>query len=85
MPWHDVAGSAGTAMILGSYLALQLGRMSGTGLAYPVLNGMGAVLVLVSLSVDFNLYAVIIEAFWLAISLVGILRWSREARGVRHH
>ena len=80
MAWHDVAGSAGTAMILGSYLALQLGRMSGTGLAYPVLNGVGAVLVLVSLAISFNLYAVIIESFWLVISVIGILRWARERR-----
>ncbi|MDH4071513.1 MAG: hypothetical protein OEV41_00245 [Gammaproteobacteria bacterium] len=75
MAWHDVAGSAGAAMILVSYLLLQLGRMSGTGLSYSLLNGTGATLILVSLMIDFNLSAFIVEAFWLAISLIGIVRY----------
>lgn len=75
MEWHDIIGSAGAAMILVSYFLLQTERIAGTDLSYSVFNGLGATLILVSLSVDFNLSAFIIEAFWLAISLLGIVRY----------
>jgi len=35
----------------------------------------------VSLLVDFNLSAFLIEVFWVAISLIGIQRWLRARRG----
>ena len=75
MEWHDIIGTAGAAMILVSYFLLQMERLSGTGLAYSVINGLGAALILISLTVDFNLSAFIVEAFWLAISLLGVVRY----------
>lgn len=75
MQWHDVAGSTGAAIILVSYFLLQVQRLSGSGLAYSVFNAIGAFLILLSLLIDFNLAAFIVEAFWLAISLFGIARW----------
>ena len=81
MDWHDIIGTAGAAMILVSYFLLQMERLSGTDLAYSVVNGLGAALILISLSFDFNLSAFIVEAFWLAISLLGIVRYfhSKDA------
>ena len=75
MQWHDIAGTAGAAIILVSYFLLQLQRISSSALSFSVLNGAGAALVLVSLSVDFNLGAFVVEAFWLAISILGAIRW----------
>lgn len=72
--WHDVVGTAGAAIILVSYFLLQLQRISSRALSYSVLNGLGAFLILVSLSVEFNLSAFVVEAFWLLISIVGIVR-----------
>lgn len=80
MQWHDVVGGAGAAIILVSYFLLQLQRMSGSGLGYSVLNAAGAGLILVSLWVDFNLAAFVVEAFWMAISIFGIIRWTLNAR-----
>ena len=49
-------------------------------MAYSACNAVGAVLLLVSLTVNFNLSSVIIEIFWLAISAVGLWRgWRRRA------
>lgn len=76
MQWHDVVGSAGAAIILVSYFLLQLQRISSTGLGYSTLNAASAFMILVSLSVDFNLAAFVIEAFWMAISILGIIRWK---------
>ena len=78
MEWHNIAGTAGAVIILGSYLLLQLQRVSGTALSYSLANALGALLVLISLLVDFNLGAFVIEAFWLAISMIGIVRWRRN-------
>ena len=78
--WHDFVGNVGVATILGSYLALQLGRLEGQSVAYSALNGLGAALVLVSLFYDFNLSAFVIEGCWVAISLFGLFRAWRQRR-----
>ena len=75
MEWHDIIGTGGAAMILISYFLLQMERVSGSDLSYSVTNGLGAALILISLTVDFNLSAFIVEAFWLAISVLGIVRY----------
>lgn len=72
--WHDFIGNIGVAVIILSYLALQLERIDSRGFLFSALNGAGAVLVIFSLTFEFNLSAFIIEAFWLLISLFGIVR-----------
>ena len=83
--WHDLVGNVGVATILASYLALQLGRLRAESVRYSALNAIGAALVLVSLWVDFNLSAFVIEACWVAISLFGMARSlrARRARSAR--
>ena len=41
---------------------------------YPALNGLGAMLILVSLHFAFNMASFVIELFWLAISAFGLYR-----------
>ena len=74
----DVLGIIGVGLIIGTYLLLTTGHMRSDGWRYPAFNGLGAVLVLVSLLIDFNLSAFIVEAFWAVISLVGLVRWFRS-------
>jgi hypothetical protein len=74
MRWYDVAGSLGVAMIVCAYLFLQLGRVASDSLRYLIPNAFGAGLILISLSVEFNFSAFLIEAFWLAISVFGMWR-----------
>src|SRR5262245_7126905 len=74
MHWYDVAGSLGVAMIVCAYLFLQLGRVASDSLRYLLANALGAGLILISLSMEFNFSAFLIEAFWLAISVVGLWR-----------
>lgn len=75
---HDIAGVLGSALIVGSYLLLQLGRMRADQIAWPVLNGAGAALVMLSLLFEFNLAAFVLECFWLVISVVGLVRIIRN-------
>ncbi len=78
--WYDFVGNVGVALIIGAYLLLQLGRLRSDSAAWSVVNLLGAGLVLVSLIYDFNLSAFIIEAFWVVISIVGLVRLSLKRR-----
>ena len=71
--WHDFLGNLGVLLIIGSYFWLQIGRISGQSPVYSLINAAGAALILVSLYFNFNLSAVIVEVFWLIISLVGLV------------
>ena len=80
--WFDVVGMLGTAIIIGTYLLLQLERLEGAGLVYSALNAVGAGMILVSLAHEFNMAAFVVEAFWALISVLGIARnLAGRARG----
>lgn len=74
LAWYDWAGLAGTGMILLGFALLQAGKLSGTGLAYQLLNLFGAAGVLVSLLGTFNLSVFLLETAWMLVSLYGIAR-----------
>lgn len=75
---YDFAGNVGVALIIGTYLLLQLERMKSNSLNYSLLNALGALLIIISLIYQFNLSAFIVELFWLLISMVGILRFIKS-------
>lgn len=70
----DLVGYVGVTIYLGAYLALQAGIIAGTGYRYAVLNMIGAVCVLISLSHSFNLSSAVIQVAFLVISVGGITR-----------
>lgn len=70
--WYDIAGTLGVALIIITYVLLQIGRVRSEQLVYSVLNAVGASLILTSLYYSFNFPAFIVEFFWLLISLFGI-------------
>lgn len=76
--WHDVVGNLGVLTILGTYLALQIGRIDATSLAYSALNTIGAGSITISLLFNFNLSAFLVEAAWTLVSLYGIARAWRK-------
>lgn len=78
--WPDVVGFAGVALLIGTYAALQLGRIGADDPKYSLFNAAAAILIAVSLFYDFNAASMTIEAFWLVISLVGYARATRLRR-----
>ena len=72
--WYDLAGNIGVLMMVIAYLLLQLDRLSSSAVSYLLLNALGAILVIVSLMVRFNLSAFLMEVFWLLISLFGLAK-----------
>ena len=73
----DFVGNIGVAVLIVTYLMLQLNRLRSDDLAYSLLNAIGASFIVVSLLVNFNLSALVIEVFWVLISFIGIYRYFR--------
>ena len=73
----DLIGNIGVVVLMITYLMLQLNKLRSDGLAYSVLNAVGASFIVVSLVVNFNLSALLMEVFWVLISFVGIYRYFR--------
>ena len=72
MNWYDIVGTLGVAIIVLTYVLLQIERVRSDQLIYSLLNAAGAALILVSLYFDFNFPSFVVEFFWLLISLFGI-------------
>ena len=73
----DFVGTVGVVIMVVAYLLLQLNRLDSNAPAYSLLNAFGASLVIISLTVNFNFSAFLVEAFWVLISLIGIYRSLR--------
>lgn len=72
--WYDFVGNVGVVLMLFAYLLLQVGRLRINDLSYLLLNTIGASVVLISLLYSFNLSAFLVEAFWLLISIFGLIK-----------
>jgi drug/metabolite transporter (DMT)-like permease len=80
--WYDILGTLGVGVIIITYVLLQIERVRSDQLIYSLLNAVGAALILVSLYFDFNLPSVVVEVFWLLISLFGIGKYiARQKAG----
>lgn len=73
----DFVGNVGVVVLMVTYLLLQLNRLQSNDLSYSLLNAIGASLIVLSLLVNFNLSAFLMEVFWVLISFVGIYRYFR--------
>ena len=73
----DFVGIVGVVILMVTYLLLQLNRLRSDDLSYSLLNAIGASLIVVTLLVNFNLSALLMEVFWVLISFVGIYRYFR--------
>jgi len=74
----DVVGFVGIFLIMSAYLLLQTKRLPSDGLAYSVLNALGALCIIYSLTFKFNLSAFVMEVVWVAISCIGIVNYVRR-------
>ncbi|WP_152087792.1 CBU_0592 family membrane protein [Pseudoalteromonas sp. A25] len=73
----DVIGMSGTALVVGAFFMLQLGKASPESLTYNLMNLSGAILLLISLCYNFNLASFVIELFWIAASIIGLVKYLK--------
>lgn len=84
--WYDWIGYLGVALVLLAYFMLQAHKLKGHGLVYQLMNILGAVGVILSLTFSIgpiNWPAFLMQVAWIAIGVYGIVRGvavRREAR-----
>jgi len=78
--WYDFAGTIGVGLMVFAYLLLQAEKIRSRDLSYSLMNGIGALLVVVSLLYRFNLSAFLVESFWFVISVYGLLKFASKHR-----
>lgn len=82
--WYDWAGYVGVLLVLLAYFLLQARKLHGNGLAYQLMNILGAFGVLLSLTFgSFNWSAFLLEVAWIAIGVYGIARSAQQRRAAR--
>lgn len=77
---HDIIGLIGVAIILVAYLLLQIERIASNGLVYSLLNVIGAIFIIFSLLIEWNLSAFAMESTWLIVSVYGIVKWYNSRK-----
>lgn len=88
---YNTIGTVGVITILTAYFLLQTGRLHSHQLRYSVLNLIGSSMILFSLIYEWNFPSFVVEAFWVLISIVGIVRYAlrrrhlRQLQEQRHH
>ncbi len=68
----DLLGTVGVALIVFTYVLLQMEKIRSGSLMYSLLNALGSGLIGVSLIFNFNFSAFAVEFFWFFISLYGM-------------
>ena len=80
MDIFQIIGFVGMVCIVYAYLLLQINKIDQKSLKFQLINLVGAILLLISLCVHFNLGSFIIEVFWIIITLYAIYTNRKEKR-----
>lgn len=78
--WHDVVGTFGVACFVLAYFQLQRSVWAPHSLAYLTANLAGAMLVMISLAVEWNFSAFILEVIWALISIYGMVKTLKNRK-----
>ena len=78
----ELFGVVGVAAITATYFLLNVGRMSADYWIYPLINFLGAALIIWSLMIQWNLSAFLMETSWALISLFGVFKTFRKRQDV---
>lgn len=72
MIWHTL-GMLGAVFIVIAYAGIVSERWDSRSVPYLLINLIGAVLLIISLCFNFNLGSMLIEIFWVSISVAGLI------------
>lgn len=73
MDIFNIIGLVGTIITIIAYLFSSFGILK-IGILYQILNGVGSMLLVLSLTSHFNLPALVLECTWCLISFAAIVR-----------
>ncbi len=72
--FYDLIGLTAPAMFLFAYLMVSIGKWTSNMLRFHLLNLLGAIAMLISLSHNWNLPTAVLECFWGVISVYGMVK-----------
>ncbi|WP_174273874.1 CBU_0592 family membrane protein [Sphingomonas bacterium] len=75
----DIVGLVGGAMMVFAYAYSNIAKRMDFTL-FNLLNLVGAILLIASLTIHFNLASMVLEIIWAAIALLGLVKAWRERR-----
>lgn len=75
----NAVGFLGAIIVLVAYFMLEKGRLKSYDFAYPVLNGIGSLLIIISLMNNWNLASFLVNSAWVVISIYGIIRIRKKS------
>lgn len=78
MDIFQILGFVGMIFIVCAYLLIQMQKTNHNGWLYLWLNLIGAILLIISLLVHFNLGSFLIEVFWIAITIFGMIKTYKK-------
>ena len=81
--WSDFIGNIGVVILLFSYAGLQFGKLDAKGFWYSFNNLLVAILLGINLYFKPNLSSIIIEIFWAAISIYGLVQWYKSRQSTK--
>lgn len=76
----DIVGLLGAFFYLSAYALIQLRILTVDDLIIPLLNILGGVALIYSLSWNFNLGSFISQVMWVIITIIGYVRFRMVAR-----
>ncbi|WP_371185273.1 CBU_0592 family membrane protein [Thalassotalea maritima] len=79
----DIVGMIGTVLTVAAFFLNQVDRIDPKGLPYNIMNLVGAILLLISLSIHFNLASFVIEVFWIFATIVGLYRYHQRNKRIK--
>ncbi len=74
MDIFQIIGFMGMLFVVYAYFLLQAQKVLHNSLKFQTLNLIGAILLIISLLVHFNLGSFLIEVFWIGITIYGIIK-----------
>jgi len=75
----QIIGFIGMLFVVYAYFLLQTHKVTTVTLRFQLLNLIGAILLIISLLVHFNLGSFLIEVFWISITLYGMWKNRKKA------
>ena len=72
---YDIVGTIGVSIIIVAYFLLQIQKLSTTHVSFSIMNIIGSLMILYSLSFNWNFSSVMIEVFWILVSCIGIYNY----------
>ena len=78
--WSDLIGNVGVVLLLYTFYSNVSGKFTAQGFWYNFNNLVVAILLSINLYYKPNISSIIIEIFWLAISVYGLIKWYKNEK-----